>query len=182
MYGGVGAVDGATPDIHDNLFESRTYGLFLDGAGALHLHDNVINSRTGMRCQPINGAVIENNAITSVGISIDIAGTATIQNNQFLQTAAYTIGAIRSYSSVQVIRGNTFASGGPALVVQQSGTPDAGTGASPGQNDFSAIVGVALRHEGTGSVMAVGNNWPNSPPVVGTDIVITGTGSVTWQP
>ncbi len=182
MYNGIGSASGAAPDIHDNVFLTRAYGLFLDNSGAVHVHDNVINSRSGMRYFGITDAVIEDNSITAEIIGIQAGfGTATIRNNQFLQTANYMYGAIHNPSGSPLIRGNSFASGSPVLIVTQSGSADAGTLADPGLNDFSDVVGVVVRHEGTGNVMVVGNTWSTYPPVVGTDIVITGTGSVVWE-
>ena len=59
--------------------------------------------------------------------------------------------------------------------------PDLGTLASSGLNNFSAIAGVALEHHGTGTIMAIGNTWANTPPQVGVDIVIDGGGSVVTE-
>lgn len=60
--------------------------------------------------------------------------------------------------------------------------PDLGTLASAGHNNFSALTGVAsIVHNGTGTVMAIGNTWANTPPQVGVDIIITAGGSVVTE-
>lgn len=182
MYTGLVAGNNASPDIHDNLFQVDTYGLVLDDTGAPHVHDNVIEqSGFGIRFFGMTGGVIENNHIRAVSLGVQAgSGVAEIRNNEFDSLAGYNNGAIRCYAGSPVVRGNTFASG-PAVIVVNSGTPDLGTAGSLGLNDFFAVAGVALRHDGTGAVTAIGNTWANTPPLVGTDIVITSTGSVVTE-
>ena len=55
-----------------------------------------------------------------------------------------------------------------------------GTASDPGGNDFSAVTGVSLRHNGSMPVSAIGNTWPHTPPTNGVDIVVTTPGTVTW--
>lgn len=78
-----------------------------------------------------------------------------------------------------MIRSNTF-SRGPALGVTGNSSPDMGTSVDPGLNDLTMISGTVIRHDGLGTVTAIGNDWPNEPPVAG-DIVITNTGSVVTE-
>ncbi len=181
LYAGVGSTDNAAPDIHDNLFQARAYSLVLDGSGAVHVHDNVMEMTAyGVRYFGITGAIIEDNAITATFVGVQAAsGTATIRNNRF-ESLNYSYGAISSIGTSPVIRGNWFAAG-PALYVTDFATPDAGTIASPGQNDFSDIVGVVVQHTGSQVVTVIGNTWATYPPTIGTEIVITGTGSVVWE-
>jgi hypothetical protein len=182
LYSGVGAVGGASPEVHDNLFQSSSYGLHLDGSGAVHVHDNVIESTAyGIRYFGITDAIIEDNTITATSVGVQTGvGTSTIRNNRFEHPGPYLRGAITCYGPTHVVRGNWFA-GGPALWLEFSGTPDAGTQADPGQNDFSDIVGVVIQHEGSALVTAIGNTWANYPPQVGVEIIINGTGSVVWE-
>jgi hypothetical protein len=67
-------------------------------------------------------------------------------------------------------------------VFDGANVPDLGILASAGLNNFSALAGVAsVEHQGTGTVMAIGNTWANTPPQVGVDIVIDGGGSVVTE-
>ena len=54
-------------------------------------------------------------------------------------------------------------------------------GGPPGSNDFSAVVGPAIKHSGDGTVHAVGNTWAHYPPTAGVDYEITGAGTIDTQ-
>jgi len=178
-YTGVAAGNKANLEVHDNLFQTSSYGLVLDGSGVVSVHDNTMEGGSyGIRVFGIDSLDVANNTI-SVGLGGVQGGfgvSTTIRNNTFNKTPG-NYGAILCSSGTPVIRGNTF-TGATALYVQDSGTPDAGTVADLGQNNFSAITGVVLHHAGTGTVMAVGNTWPHDPPTLGVDYTITGGGTV----
>ena len=103
-----------------------------------------------------------------------------IHDNTF-NGPGYDLGAIMSFAANAVVRHNTFLAGPGVYIEIGTSVPDVGTLASPGLNDFSAIAGVALEHHGTGTVMAIGNTWANTPPQVGVDIVITAGGTVVTE-
>ncbi|RPH60022.1 MAG: DUF1565 domain-containing protein, partial [Acidobacteria bacterium] len=156
-YTGVAASNNANVEVHDNLFQTSSYGLVLDGSGVVSVHDNTMEGGSyGIRVFGIDSLDVADNTI-SVGLGGVQGGfgtSTTIRNNIFNKTPG-DYGSIICSSGTPVIRNNTF-TGATALYVQDSGTPDAGTVASPGQNNFSAITGVVLQHTGTGTVMAVG--------------------------
>ena len=181
-YTGVGASNMANVEIHDNLFQTSSYGLILDGSGVVSVHDNTMEGGSyGIRVFGIDSLDVANNTI-SVGLGGVQGGfgpsNTTIRNNTFNKTPG-NYGSILCSGGTPLIRGNTF-TGETALHVQ-GGTPDAGTVADPGQNNFSAITAVTLQHTGPGTVMAVGNTWPHDPPTLGVDYTITGGGTVVTQ-
>jgi len=182
LYAGVGSSDGATPDIFENHFISDTYGMILDGSRSPLVYENVITGTSyGIRYFGAVDAAVLDNSIWAVHTGVQVgSGSSLIRGNRFEQTGGYTGAAIACSGPTHVIRSNWFASG-PALNVTFGGIPDAGTVAEPGANDFSDITGVVVRHSGSELVTVIGNTWANYPPVVGTEIVITGTGSVVWE-
>jgi Protein of unknown function (DUF1565) len=181
-YTGVAASNQANVEVHDNLFQNSSYGLVLDGSGVVSVHDNTMEGGAyGIRVFGIDSLDVADNTI-SVGLGGVQGGfgtSTTIRHNTFNKTPG-DYGAILCSSGTPVIRRNTF-TGATALYVQDSGTPDAGTVADPGHNNFSAITGVTLHHAGTGTVTAVGNTWPHYPPTLGVDYTITGGGTVVVQ-
>ncbi len=183
-YAGIGAGAGANVDIHDNLFQSRVYALVLDGSGVVSVHDNTMEMGDyGIRAAGIDSLDVAKNVIgqSTAGVSVGAASTITIRDNTFNGPTGYSSGAVVHSGGLGIVRGNTFLTGPGVYIDTGLGVPDLGTAASPGQNDFSAIAGVALEHAGAGTVMAIGNTWANNPPQVGVDILITGGGSVVTQ-
>jgi hypothetical protein len=178
-YAGVAAGNKANLEVHDNLIQASSYGLVLDGSGVVSVHDNTMEGGSyGIRVFGIDSLDVADNTISVGfgGIQGGFGTSTTIHNNTFNKTPG-NYGGIICASGTPVIRSNTF-TGATAIYVQNSGTPDAGTVADPGQNNFSTITGVTLEHTGTGTVMAVGNTWPHDPPTLGVDYTITGGGTV----
>jgi parallel beta-helix repeat protein len=180
MYAGVNSGNGAGPDVHDNVFTTSTYGLFMDRSVGARVHNNdIATNSTGIRIHQATGCVVESNTIRGIqiGVSVqDLGDPTTIRNNNFIPTGDYIFGAIDALAGSPVIRNNTF-SEGPALWVRSSGAPNMGTAGDAGGNNMTAIAGTVIQHDGTGTATALGNDWPNEPPVAG-DIVITSTGTV----
>ena len=79
--------------------------------------------------------------------------------------------------SMPVVRSNTFFNS-LGILIGGDGNPDLGTESDRGRNDFRGIDGVCIQHDGGAEVWAVGNSWPNDPPIMGVDIIIDGDGSV----
>jgi hypothetical protein len=183
MYAGINASNGADLDVHDNLFQASAYGLVLDGSGIVGVHDNTMETGGfGIRVFGIDSLDVANNVMHTVaaGVQAGSSTAMTIRANAFDRAAGYTTAAIQILSGAPVIRNNMF-TGGPCIRVQATARPDIGTLASPGQNDFSAVSGVAVQHAGSQAVMAIGNTWANDPPQLGVDYTITGTGTVVTQ-
>ncbi len=183
LYGGIGASNGADVDAHDNVFQATDYGLVIDGSGIVTVHNNIMDAeRYGIRAFVVDSLDVANNTMTAIvygGVQGNFGTSTRIHNNTF-DKAAGNYGSILAVGGSPVIRNNTF-TGGVAIYVQSAATPDAGTSASPGQNDFSAVTGPAINHTGTGTVMAVGNTWAHDPPTLGVDYLVTGGGTVVTQ-
>jgi len=182
-YSGVTSGNGANVDIHDNRILTESYGLYLDGSRIVIVFNNNIEAGSfGMRCYGIDSLHVANNVIgtTNVGVQWGSGTAGVIQANVF-NGSGFSNGAILNHGDNLVVRGNWFNAGPGVQVAPGSGVPDVGAVASPGQNNFAGIVGVGLEHNGSGTVMAIGNVWVNTPPQVGVDIVITGGGSVVTE-
>lgn len=183
-YSGVNSGYGANVDVHDNLFQSSSYGVFVDGSGIVTIHDNTMEMGVfGVRCFGIDSLDVAHNMINTTRQGVQWGGglAANIHDNTFNSPTGYEYGGVSITAANSVVRHNTFLTGPGVYVFDFASVPDVGTAASPGLNDFSAIVGVALVHHGSGTVMAIGNTWANTPPQVGVDIVIDGGGSVVTE-
>lgn len=187
LYGGVCALRNRASSITRNDFGTTSYGVYnASCTGAAVVEDNLFAT---MKIPiEIGGAsdstVIRGNTFIGsgqVGIQV-VAGVPLIENNTFNKPGGYaTYGAIHctASSTSATIRGNTFTCALGVEILNET-TPDLGSASVPGGNDFSGVTGAAIDHTGTGSVNAVGNTWASSPPVCGSEIVVTGTGSVIW--
>lgn len=184
MYAGVNAGNGASLDAHDNLFHTDVFGLILDGSGVVRVHDNTMEyGRNGVRANGIDSLEVADNVINTwdTGVIAALGTWIMIRNNTFNPPAGNLVASIQYSGGLVLIRENTFFTSPGVRVDTGLAVPDLGTAASPGLNDFAAIPGVALRHVGQGTVMAIGNTWANNPPQVGVDILITGGGTVVTQ-
>lgn len=183
MYAGVNSGNGGGPNVHDNLFQTSSYGLFMDGsANALVHHNDIASGSTGVRIHNATDCILEYNTIRALEIGVSAQGAgipAVIRYNAFDPASDYVFSAIDVVNGSPVIRSNTFTSG-PALWVRSTGSPDMGTVDDAGGNDMTAISGTVIQHDGTRTATAVGNDWPNEPPIAG-DIVITSTGTVVTE-
>ncbi|MDJ0976218.1 MAG: right-handed parallel beta-helix repeat-containing protein [Planctomycetota bacterium] len=184
-YGGVYAEFSGGSTIAHNDFHTYAYGAYLTGLpGGVTIASNTFTSSLlpiHMQAATLEVVVTDNYIVGSGQVGILVwSGTALITGNTFNNPAGYTYGAIRTAtpSSTPVIRFNTFICTLAVLITD--GQPDLGTAMDPGGNVLSAVTGAAIQHEGSSAVSAIGNTWQNTPPTNGGDIVITGTGTVTW--
>jgi parallel beta-helix repeat protein len=183
-HGGVRIQNSGTSVIEKNVFNTSSYGVSFNSSG-----DNIIqNNSFTSPSLPIAIAdsdsylLIRENTITGSGqVGIQIShGNPLIQNNIFNKITGYTYGAIRADSSGAdpTVRENVFNC--TKAVVINDGNPDLGSPSENGNNNFSAVTGVSVTHDGSATVYAIGNTWPNTSPVCGEDIVITNSGIVVW--
>ncbi len=185
-YGGVRLAGNGNPTITDNIFQTSSYGVHAAPQSGTPVIDNN-NFITGSLPIAIGGnGTITNNSIVGsgqVGIQLQSGDTGSllIENNTFTRSS-YTYAALRcAYSSTPLVRSNTFnIDSGNIIQIVDTSNPDLGTAVDAGNNTFNSAAAVTLAHEGSASVNAIGNNWYSFPPICGTDIVITGGGSVTW--
>ena len=186
-YGGVYIEGTGTTAVEFNDFGNDFYGLYItdcpDGPAIR------FNTFFGSVDIPVNlqvpgsYAVITNNTITGeglVGIQLQNFTSALIERNTFNQSAGYTYGAVRCQEGITAgIRWNTF-SCVTAVIIMGNGYPNLGMEVVPGHNDFTAVTGVSIQHDGTESIYAVGNTWRNDPPLENVDIVVNGSGMVIY--
>jgi hypothetical protein len=78
------------------------------------------------------------------------------------------------------IRSNVFRS--VTGIYNYYGSPDLGTSDDPGLNDFTQVGRWSIHHSADFDIWAIGNTWPNDPPIMGQDIIIYGEGSVILGP
>ncbi len=186
LYGGVYIAGTGASTIRYNDFLTFSYGVYSVGCvGGAVVQDNLFQSMA-IPIDIRNGCdmTIRDNMIVGSGQNgIQIAsGAPLIQDNVFNKPGGYVnYGAIRCGSSGAhpKVRGNTFICL-RGMLIDAPATPDLGTGPDLGANDFSGVTGAAIYHTSTSSISAIGNVWASSPPDCGTDIVTTGSGTVTW--
>jgi len=187
LYAGVLAVRNGASSIMRNDFVTVSYGVYtIYSAGGMVVEGNLFETMS----IPVNIAGATDNTLirgnTFIGsgqVGVQVSnGAPVIENNTFNKPGGYaTYGAIRCTGSPTnaTVRGNTFICA-RGVGILDAATPDLGSVSTPGGNDFSGLTGAAVDHAGSGSVSAVGNTWANSPPICGSDIVVTGGGSVIW--
>lgn len=184
-YGGVYVEFSNGSTIAANDFHNTAYGAYLTGLpGAVTIDGNTFTSAAlpiHMQATTLEVVVSGNTIMGNGQVGIQAwSGTAQITGNTFNNPNGYTYGAIYSASatSTPVIRQNVFLC---QLAVRiNDGDPDLGTASDPGGNDFTAVTGAAVRHDGAAAVDAIGNAWANTPPTNGGDIVINAGGTVVW--
>jgi hypothetical protein len=186
-YAGVLAIRNGASSIMRNEFLTVSYGVYsINSAGGMVVEDNLFETMS----IPVNIAGATDNTLirgnTFIGsgqVAVQVFdGAPVIENNMFNKPGGYaTYGAIRcaGSSANATVRGNTFICA-RGVGILNAATPDLGSASVPGGNDFSGVTGPAIDHTGTGLVSAVGNTWASSPPVCGSEIVVTGAGSVIW--
>jgi hypothetical protein len=187
LYGGIYAFQNLASAILRNEFLTKAYGVSSDKcAGGMVVEGNSFETMA----IPIdilgasNNTIIRDNTFVGNGqnaIGVQ-QGVPVIEDNIFDKPGGYsTYGAIVCHgaSSNPKIRGNTFICN-RGVRINASASPNLGTAPDQGGNNFAGVTGEPVYHTGTGAVNAIGNTWPNSPPECGADIVITGSGSVTW--
>ena len=186
LYGGMCVKEDGASTVADNNFLTYSYGVYAYGhAGSMTVESNTFQTMA----IPIDIAgisdstLIQGNTIIGNGqCGMQVQGGAPlIQNNTFNHPGGYlTYGAIHCSSSnaTPTVRGNVFTCARGVYI--EAAAPELGTAGDPGGNDFSGVSGAAIYHMGTSPISAVGNTWASSPPGCGSDIVVTGAGSVTW--
>jgi parallel beta-helix repeat protein len=184
-YAGILLQNKGAPVIENNLFDTDSYGLYILGCpdGPTIRNNIFLQMSIPIDILGIDTyAVIINNTITGngqVGISVQ-HGYPLIASNTFKASTGYNYGAIAvsSSSATPKIRENGFAC--TTAIIVESGNPDIGTVSEHGNNNFNAVAGASLTHNGTATVYAIGNTWPSTMPVCGTDIVPSAGGVVIW--
>jgi parallel beta-helix repeat protein len=184
-YGGIALANNGTSVVENNLFDTGSYGVYVwySPDGPTIRNNTFLEMAIPIDIAGINTyVVISNNTITGngqIGIQVQ-AGHPLIENNTFNRPTGYLYGAIgaQSGSATPRIRGNVFAC--TTAIRVDGGNPDLGTVTDHGNNDFGAVTGASLTHDGTATVYAIGNTWPSTPPLCGTDIIFSAGGVVIW--
>ncbi len=186
-YAGIYARYADGSDVHDNDLNSNSYGIYIQhslGLGtAVYARNTIPDAVFPFDINAAGNLVeISDSTITGsgmVGIQVQ-SGTPQIVGNTFNAPGGYSYGAIHTsgVSATPRIRGNIFIC--KLAILVDNGTADLGTASDPGNNDFSQVTSTALEHASVAALSAIGNTWPNTPPVNGSDIVISGSGTVTW--
>ena len=183
LYGGVLLQDGGNPVIMNNTFQSSSYGVYSVCTGTITIQKNTFSIDLYAITNGSGNAIILGNTITTQGwMGIQVYdGSPNIQNNT-ISSSGYGYGALGSSGTASpTVRNNTFnLSAGPAVWTADSATPDLGTVLSPGNNIFSSVTGTVISHGSSATIYAIGNTWPTTPPICGSQIITTGTGTVVW--
>ncbi|MEW6051478.1 MAG: DUF1565 domain-containing protein [Candidatus Zixiibacteriota bacterium] len=189
LYGGIYTTGAGEMEIEESDFLTGSYGVYIYGCtDRVSVRSNQFLTMAipmdVVEFTPDTVVVIESNFFVGSGqIGIQVQGGAPrIEGNTFNKPDGYaTYGAVRCWSTTSnaTVRGNSFVCA-RAIQIDNAATPDLGSVTHPGANNFSGVTVEAVYHMGSSSVSAIGNAWRHSPPVCGTDIVLTGGGSVTW--
>ena len=189
--------------IYKNNINSLWGGIYLDGGTDCLIKDNYLTaSNIGIWCESADAAVIRNNQFKSGTTVYCNRGDLSVINNSFSGGSAramvvqndsplidsnsfsgsYNIAAIsiQSTSTPKLRRNNFNISANPCLLIKDTAAPDLGTALEAGLNVFTGTSGLAIQHQSTAAVYAIGNTWYNNPPVCEADIVVTGEGSIVW--
>jgi parallel beta-helix repeat protein len=180
-YGGVLLGNNGNSSVEDNVFDTSWYGVYIYSSqdGVVIQNNAFLSMAIPIQVGASSSTRISGNTITGNGqVGIQISGDPLIENNTFNRSEGYTYGALRCLGS-PIVRGNHFICT-TAITIDLHHHPDLGTASESGNNDFSSASGVSVTHDGTATVYAIGNTWPNTPPEEGIDIVVNGTGSVVW--
>jgi len=186
-YGGVYIEGTGTTAVEFNVFANNSYGVYMtncpDGPAVR------FNAFLSSLAIPVNlqnagsYAEITNNTITGngqSGIQLQDYTSALIERNTFNGTNGYMYGAISCDPGITPgIRWNVF-SCITAVIIRGDAFPTLGMEVMPGHNDFSQVTGVSIQHDGTNSIYAIGNTWPNDPPIENEDIVVNGSGMIIY--
>jgi hypothetical protein len=186
-YCGIYIVGTGTTAVEFNEFGNDSYGVFMTNCpqGPAVRFNNFLSSLAIPINLQIAGsyAEITNNTITGngqSGIQLQEFTSALIERNIFNQAGGYQYGAIRCYGGTTAgIRWNTF-SCITAVIIRDDAFPTLGMEVLPGHNDFSAVTGACIQHDGSESIYAVGNTWRNDPPQENVDIIVNGSGMVIY--
>jgi parallel beta-helix repeat protein len=184
-YAGILLQNNGASVIENNLFDTASYGVYILGCPDGPIIRNNIFLEMALPIDIVGNdtyAVITNNTITGngqVGVSVQ-HGHPLIENNTFNKSTGYTYGAIAvsSSSAMPKIRRNVFAC--TTAITVEHGNPDLGTVSDHGNNDFGDVTGASLTHNGAATIYAIGNTWPSTSPVCGTDIIVSADGIVIW--
>jgi hypothetical protein len=185
-YGGVELDGSGDPQVSDNVFDTSSYGVSVGGVtGTPLVAGNQFLAGPHLPIDIGSGAPsIQNNQIEGSGqVGIQIQnGAATIQGNVFSHTAGYQYGCFHAMGGTPTIRNNQCQNGTvkAGIYIRSGAVPDLGTTASTGGNSFIGTGVPSIVDEGTDTISAIGNTFPNNPPICGTDIVFTSTGNVVY--
>ena len=178
-YGGILLANNGTSVVENNLFDTSSYGVYVwDCPDGPTIRNNTFLAM-GFPidiAEPNTYVVISNNMFTGNGIHVQM-GHPLIENNTFNGSTEF-YGAISVGGATPKIRGNVFACTSGIRVYD--GNPDLGTVSDHGNNNFAAVTGASLTHNGAATVYAIGNTWPSAPPLCGTDIIVSADGVVIW--
>lgn len=189
FYGANGVNNGASlnggaagcPAIRDNTFRNMERGIYNQcGGNSLLVESNKFTgSGIAIYITQGNGTVRKNEFASGI-VAIDSAAPI-LEANVFASPSAYSQGAIQLWGASPVVRGCTFKNG-PAIYIDDpthsTSTPDLGTIAQPGGNNFAGLSGVVIDHRSSTTIAAVGNNWRQLPPCP--YIKLAGGGKVFW--
>jgi hypothetical protein len=185
VYAGILMNDAGSSNIEANLIETRQYGVWVQYSPNMpSISGNEFRSTyLSVRGVETNAIIIDNlfSGSNLFGIIVE-RGVPRIEANIFEPGVGGSSGAVtvQRETALPVLRSNVFQ--GALGVEIVDGNPDMGRSGDPGGNDFQAVTGVSVEHQGSADVSAIGNLWPNTPPIIGVDIVITGSGSVMLGP
>jgi hypothetical protein len=184
-YGGIW-ISGGQAAISDNVFDGSSYGVYDTGStdGTIIENNQFLNGPAlPVDLEGAHAATVRRNTILGNGqVGIQLNSTfALVEGNVFMQASGYKYGSISATGGSCRIRRNQCQNGPihGGIYVSAFETADLGTGADPGGNTFMGK-GPSIMFEGAGTITAIGNAFPQNPPVCGTDIVLTDGGSVVF--
>ncbi|MBN1211314.1 MAG: DUF1565 domain-containing protein [candidate division Zixibacteria bacterium] len=181
LWGGIYMEGNVSCQIKDNYLTVTNYGVWCNSSDGTIIRDNQFKSGALLYCYHGDVSVINNSfsggAARAILVQYD---SPLIDSNIF--TGMFSTAAVSVLSSsTPKLRRNTFnLAANPCLIIKDAAAPDIGTSVDAGLNVFAGTSGLAIRHQSSATVYAIGNTWYTNPPVCEADIVVTGDGSVVW--
>ncbi len=182
-YGCIRLLGSGDPVIRDNTLSSRYYGVYSNCTGVALIRDNEFIEGSYIENVTGDANIIHNAFSGDTHRAISSANhSAFIDSNVFVGSYVYAALRFTSGATPTVRNTSITANAGYCVQILGSANPDLGTAAEPGGNTFASAGGPCVYSESVAMVSALGNTWPNSPPVCGTDIEVSGTGNVAFGP
>ena len=183
-YAGVFVRTASSPTVSNNRFDCHSYCVYLASCtGTPQVTGNIFGDTSlQMDLRDASPYIGGNEFLAGSNVGIQILnGSPEIEGNTFRADSGALYGGIRVAhpNALPIARSNIFEN--PLGVRIADGSIDLGLLSDPGLNDFTAVTGVSVQHDGTSDVKAFGNSWPNQPPIYGVDIVLNSTGTVNTE-
>ncbi len=181
LFGGVYLEGEGSYIINDNILTSINAGIWYNASGLSVVRDNQFKAGTFIYSYHGNVRIIHNTFTGNSPLAILVQNDSpVIDSNYFVATYSNAALSIGASAEPTIRRNNFFIGANPCILIRENAVPDIGRAEDSGYNVFGGVSNLAIRHEGTGKIYAIGNDWYGGSPECGTEIVVAGDGTVVW--